>query len=61
MCADVAAQIGRGSRDVFGVMVESHLKAGKQTLTPGKPLVYGRECSSNGTVFRDDLPPPTHN
>jgi 3-deoxy-7-phosphoheptulonate synthase len=43
VCADIAAQISAGNGDIFGVMVESHLREGKQTLTPGVPLVYGRE------------------
>ncbi len=33
---DVAAQLGRGSRQVFGVMLESHLQAGAQKFAPGK-------------------------
>ncbi len=33
---DIAAQIAGGSRQVFGVMVESHLNAGAQKFTPGK-------------------------
>jgi 3-deoxy-7-phosphoheptulonate synthase len=38
---DIAAQIAGGSRQVFGVMVESHLKAGAQKFTPGKDSVDG--------------------
>ena len=38
---DVAHQIASGDDRIFGVMVESHLKAGRQDLVPGKPLVYG--------------------
>jgi 3-deoxy-7-phosphoheptulonate synthase len=37
----VAEQIANGEARVFGVMIESHLKAGRQDLMPGKPLVYG--------------------
>jgi len=36
---DVGAQISAGSRNVFGVMVESHLHAGSQKFTPGKDSV----------------------
>jgi 3-deoxy-7-phosphoheptulonate synthase len=39
--ADVAAQVSAGDRRIIGVMVESHLKPGRQDLTPGKPLEYG--------------------
>ncbi len=37
----VAAQIAAGDGRIFGMMIESHLKAGRQDLMPGKPLVYG--------------------
>lgn len=33
---DIAAQVAGGSRQVFGLMVESHLKPGAQKFTPGK-------------------------
>jgi 3-deoxy-7-phosphoheptulonate synthase len=38
---DVATQIERGDRRIVGVMLESHLYAGRQDLAPGKPLAYG--------------------
>jgi 3-deoxy-7-phosphoheptulonate synthase len=38
---EVARQIAGGDGRIFGVMVESHLKAGRQDLMPGKELVYG--------------------
>jgi 3-deoxy-7-phosphoheptulonate synthase len=38
---DVASQISAGDMRIFGVMVESHLKEGRQDLVPGKELVYG--------------------
>jgi 3-deoxy-7-phosphoheptulonate synthase len=37
----IAAQLEAGEERIFGVMVESHLKEGRQDLTPGKPLEYG--------------------
>ena len=39
--ADIAAQIAAGDERIFGVMVESHLKAGRQDLVPGCELAYG--------------------
>ena len=39
--ADVAAQLAAGESRIIGVMVESHLNAGRQDLVPGKPLEYG--------------------
>jgi 3-deoxy-7-phosphoheptulonate synthase len=38
---DVGLQLAGGEDRIFGVMVESHLKAGRQDLVPGKPLTYG--------------------
>jgi 3-deoxy-7-phosphoheptulonate synthase len=38
---DVAQQLTRGETRIFGVMMESHLKAGRQDLVPGKQLQYG--------------------
>ncbi len=37
----VAAQMSAGDSRIFGVMVESHLKGGRQDLVPGEPLAYG--------------------
>jgi 3-deoxy-7-phosphoheptulonate synthase len=38
---DVAAQLAAGEDRIFGVMIESHLKEGRQDLAPGKPMEYG--------------------
>jgi len=35
-CNDVGTQIANGERDVIGVMIESHLNEGNQSLNPGK-------------------------
>jgi 3-deoxy-7-phosphoheptulonate synthase len=46
---DIAAQMAGGSRQVFGVMVESHLKEGAQKFSPGKDsvsaLAYGQSIT----------------
>jgi 3-deoxy-7-phosphoheptulonate synthase len=46
---DIGAQISGGSRRIFGVMVESHLKAGAQKHTAGKDdpakLIYGQSIT----------------
>ena len=42
---EVANQIAVGDGRIFGVMVESHLKAGRQDLLPGKELVYGQSIT----------------
>jgi 3-deoxy-7-phosphoheptulonate synthase len=33
---EIAAQLSKGSRQIFGVMVESHIEGGAQKFTPGK-------------------------
>ncbi|MGE4243620.1 3-deoxy-7-phosphoheptulonate synthase [Ramlibacter sp.] len=38
---DIAAQIEGCERRILGVMIESHLREGKQALEPGKPLQHG--------------------
>src|SRR5262245_16622584 len=38
---EVPTRLVDGDGRIFGVMVESHLKAGRQDLLPGKELVYG--------------------
>jgi 3-deoxy-7-phosphoheptulonate synthase len=38
---DVASQIARGEHRIMGIMVESHLKPGRQDQCLGKPLEYG--------------------
>jgi 3-deoxy-7-phosphoheptulonate synthase len=53
---DIAAQIADGSRYVFGVMVESHLVAGRQDVRPGAPLVYGQSVTDACLGWDDTLP-----
>lgn len=38
---DVAGQIAAGEQRITGVMIESHLEAGRQDLKEGVPLAYG--------------------
>jgi 3-deoxy-7-phosphoheptulonate synthase len=46
---NVAQQIEAGSKQIFGVMIESHLNAGAQKFTPGKDnpkeLEYGKSIT----------------
>ncbi len=43
--ADIAAQVASGSTRISGVMVESHLKAGRQDLVAGRGLEYGQSVT----------------
>jgi len=45
VCRDVAGQIAAGNRDIMGIMLESNLVAGAQTLEEGKPLLYGQSIT----------------
>ncbi|KAF1046414.1 3-deoxy-7-phosphoheptulonate synthase [Xylophilus sp.] len=46
---DIAGQVAGGSCNIFGLMVESHLKAGAQKFSPGKDdvaaLAYGQSIT----------------
>jgi len=45
VCTDVANQIAAGDRRIFGVMIESHLVAGRQDIVEGQELVYGQSVT----------------
>jgi len=52
---NVADQISGGDQRIVGVMVESHLKEGRQELLPGKPLVYGQSITDPCIGWDDSL------
>jgi len=56
---DIANQVSGGSRQVFGLMVESHLKPGAQKFTPGKDefsaLEYGKSITDACLSWEDSL------
>ena len=45
VAASVCEQIVGGSRQIFGVMLESHLVEGRQDYVPGQPSVYGQSIT----------------
>src|SRR5438876_6966311 len=53
---EVAAQIARGDDRIIGVMIESHLKAGRQDLLPGKELVYGQSITDACIGWEETVP-----
>ena len=53
---EVAAQVGRGDDRIIGVMIESHLKAGRQDLSPGKELIYGQSITDACIGWEDSIP-----
>jgi 3-deoxy-7-phosphoheptulonate synthase len=50
---NVAGQIGAGDSRICGVMFESHLKAGRQDLVPGRELVYGMSITDGCIGWED--------
>jgi 3-deoxy-7-phosphoheptulonate synthase len=52
---DIAAQLARGEERIVGVMVESHLNAGRQDLVPGKPLAPGVSITDACLGWEDTL------
>ena len=55
VAGDVALQIGGGDERIMGVMVESHLKEGRQDLLPGQPLEYGQSITDACIGWEDSL------
>jgi 3-deoxy-7-phosphoheptulonate synthase len=53
---EVARQVATGEDRIFGLMVESNLKAGRQDLVPGKPLVYGQSITDGCIGWEETVP-----
>ncbi len=53
---DVAGQLAAGDKRIMGVMIESHLVAGRQDLKPGVTLTYGQSIT-DACVSWDDTEP----
>ncbi|NBR28629.1 MAG: 3-deoxy-7-phosphoheptulonate synthase [Betaproteobacteria bacterium] len=51
--ADIARQLSHGEERIFGIMVESHLKGGRQDLQPGKALAYGQSITDGCISWED--------
>jgi len=52
---DITQQLYQGSRLIQGVMLESHLIAGKQSLSKKEALVYGQSITDGCMGWRDTL------
>ena len=55
VCRDVAAQIARGQHRVSGVMIESHLEAGRQDAAKGRDLIYGQSITDACIGWEDTV------
>jgi len=57
---DVAREVGRqvagGDWRIVGTMAESHLRAGRQDVVPGEPLVYGQSITDACIGWEQSVP-----
>jgi len=53
---EIARQVAAGEDRVIGLMVESHLKAGRQDLVPGKALAYGQSITDACIGWEESVP-----
>ena len=53
---DIADQLQAGQRAIIGVMLESHLVAGSQTVVPGQALTYGQSITDACIALADTVP-----
>lgn len=42
---DIAKQVSSGDKRIVGIMLESHINAGKQSYQPGSKLAYGKSIT----------------
>ena len=56
VAGDIAGQLQAGQSAIIGVMLESHLVAGSQTVVPGQALTYGQSITDGCIAFADTVP-----
>ncbi len=52
---DIANQLSAGDKRIIGVMIESHLKEGRQDHAPGCDLVYGQSITDACLSWEDTV------
>jgi 3-deoxy-7-phosphoheptulonate synthase len=45
VASDIATQVARGSKSIFGIMLESNLVEGRQDVVSGQALTYGQSIT----------------
>ncbi|MEM8564635.1 MAG: 3-deoxy-7-phosphoheptulonate synthase [Pseudomonadota bacterium] len=50
---DIATQVARGNRGIFGVMLESNLVEGRQNVVKGQTLIYGQSITDPCMAWQD--------
>jgi 3-deoxy-7-phosphoheptulonate synthase len=53
VAAEVGDQVAAGSPAILGLMLESHLVAGRQDLAPGRTLVHGQSITDGCLGWRE--------
>lgn len=53
---NIAQQLAEGSQSIMGVMIESHLQAGRQDVKPGCALAYGQSITDACLGWEQTLP-----
>ena len=51
----VSKQISQGSKTIFGVMIESFLEEGFQTVNTNQPLIYGKSITDACLNWEDSV------
>ena len=52
---NIGQQISQGNENIMGVMIESHLVAGRQDIKDGKKLVYGQSVTDACINWEDSV------
>ena len=53
VCDDICKQLEQGEKRIFGVMIESHLIEGNQSVIEGQELVYGQSITDGCIGWED--------
>ncbi len=53
VASNIASQVARGNESIFGVMLESNLVEGRQSVTPGEALTYGQSITDPCISWED--------
>jgi 3-deoxy-7-phosphoheptulonate synthase len=56
VAANIASQVDGGERRIMGVMIESHLVAGRQDVVPGAKLTYGQSITDGCIDWETTVP-----
>jgi len=55
VASSISKQISQGSKTIFGVMIESFLEEGFQTVQKNQPLIYGKSITDACLNWKDSV------